>query len=326
MTIVSGVATVGGTAYPVSAPITLPSTGTAPFLPYTASSYYKSPASSQPVDTTLTASFRQFMSTFTGQAGTAYPLINGVGGNLWGTPFAIGVSTDPIWKITGTFNAKCNILSTTGFHAPSWFGSALTGTSDSPFCVEDTASGFTAFGTQASVTAPNTINVGSAGITYHSSNGLDARNPLSNDTRNFTSRGRISDSMVIRKDAVDYAIANSTDLGYVLHMFLVETLTSAGFQDPMVADESGKSGWGAEGQRLAIDPSIDLTTRGLSPAGLAVARTLQVHGCYIGDNAGGASTLKAEQETSAHPVWNGELTQNSLQGITWNDFIALQPA
>jgi hypothetical protein len=132
--------------------------------------------------------------------------------------------------------------------------------------------------------------------------------------------------MVIRKDAVDYAIANNTGLGYVLHMFLVETLTSAGFQNPMVANESGKNGWGAEGQRLAIDSSIDLTTRGLSPAGLVVARTLQVHGCYIGDNAGGGTTLKAEQETSAHPVWNGEMASNSLQGITWNDFVALDAA
>ena len=56
----------------------------------------------------------------------------------------------------------------------------------------------------------------SAGITYHSSNGLHRSNPLSNDKRNSTSRGRISDAMVIRSDLVDHGIANNTDLGHVL--------------------------------------------------------------------------------------------------------------
>lgn len=324
MSTVTGTVTVGSSVFPVSAPITLPSTG-APFLPYGAGSYYQSPASSQPVDTALTSSFRQFMATFPAQAGTLFPIIKGVGGNLFGTPYALGQASDPIWTLTGTIDPKAAILTTQGFHAPSWLGTALTGTSDSPVCVQDIASGFTVFATKVSQTGPATINVtGSAGLTYHSSNGLDYRNPLTNDIRNETSRGRISDAMVIRKSAIDYGIANGTGLGHVLHMFMVETLSSAGFQNPMIGNESGKNGWGAEGQRLAIDPSIDLTTRGLSPAGLVVARTLQIHGCYIGDNAGGGSTLKAEQETTAHPVWNGELTANSLQGITWNDFIALQ--
>lgn len=326
MTVVTGTVTVGGIAHNVSASITLPAAPGAPFLPYTPGSYYKSLASAQVIDTALTASFRHFMSTFAGQAGVAFPIINGTNGNLWGTPYALGAASDPVWTLTGTVDPKAVILKTQGFHAPSWLGTALTGTSDSPFCVQDTANGFTVFGTKATQTGPNVISIGgSAGITYHSSNGLDARNPASDDARNETSRGRISDAMVIRKAAVDWAIANNTDLGHVLHMFMVETDSSKGFMSPMVGFESGKNGWGAEGQRLAIDPSVDLTTRGLSPAGLVVARTLQVHGCYIGDNAGNGSTLKAEQETKAHPVWNGELGPNSLQGVTWGDFNALAP-
>ena len=310
-----------------TASYTISSPSGQPFLAYTANSYYKSPASQTAVDATLTASFRSFMASFAGQAGTAYPIINGVGGNQWGLPYAMGAATDPVWTLTGTLDAKTAILGTQGFHAPSWLGSVLTGTSDSPMCVIDTANGYTVFATKTSQASPTTIHVGgSAGITYHSSNGLDNRNPDSNDSRNETSRGRISDAMVIRADLVNWAIANNTGLGHVLHMFMVETLSSAGFQNPMIGCESGKNGWGAEGQRIAIDPSIDLTTRGLSPGGLAIARTLQQNGCYLGDNAGGASTFHAEQESTSHPVWNGLLTANSLAGITWNDFVALKPA
>jgi hypothetical protein len=173
---------------------------------------------------------------------------------------------------------------------------------------------------------PRTISVQSAGITYHSSNGLHRKDPLSNDRRNLTSRGRISDAMVIRADLVDHGIANNTDLGHVLHLFLVETSSADGYRHPMVQCESGRLGFGAEGERVAIDPAVDLSERGLSPAGLVVARTLQRFGCYFGDNAGRESALKAEQETSTHPVWNGRLGQDSLAGLRWDDFVVLQPA
>jgi hypothetical protein len=36
--------------------------------------------------------------------------------------------------------------------------------------------------------------------------------------------------------------------------------------------------------------------------------------------------LKAEQETSTHPVWNGRLNQDSLAGLRWDDFVVLRPA
>jgi len=299
-------------------------TGTAPFLPYSTGSYFRTPVAGLSADPTRTAAFRAFMKTHPDQKRYVYPRINGTGTNHWGTAYAMGTATDPIWKLTGTVSSYCQVLATTGFHAPSWLGSVLTGTTDSPFCVVDIASGFTVFGTKASVVAPGKITVQSAGITYHSSNGLHRNNPLSNDKRNFTSRGRISDAMVIRSDLVDYGIANNTDLGHVLHLFLVETRSSDGFRHPMVGCESGKVGFGAEGERIAIDPAVDLTTRGLSPAGLVVARTLQRYGCYFGDNAGSESALKAEQETSTHPVWKGRLGKDSLSGLRWDDFVVLR--
>lgn len=283
-----------------------------PFIPYGAGSFHQSKAQGAPLDNTRTSAFLKFMTTFADQRGTAYPVINGVGKNKWGTVFAQGYSSDPLWTMQGVPQ----------FHAPSWLGQSLTGTSDSPFCVQDMVGGFTVFGTKASASG-RTITVQSAGVTYHDSNGLDAKNPKSDDKRNHTSRGRISEGLVIRRDCVQYGIDNNTDLGYVLHFFMAETNSGDGHCHPMTGHESGKSGFGAEGERIVIKPSVDVTKKGLSPAGLVVARTLQNYGAIIGDNAGRMSTLKAEQERGGQ-VWGTLLTQDSLKGLTWSDFACVQ--
>lgn len=267
------------------------------------------------------------MASHPDQEDVPYPKINGLGGNSWGTPWARGTLSHPVWRvrdIADNSDPRNSVLRTRGFRAPRWLGDVITGTSDSPLCVMDIASGFTVFLTGVDVVGHRLLDVRSAGVTYHASNGLDHRNRRSNEPRNFTSRGRISDAMVIRRDLVDHGIKHDTDLGHVLHLFLVETSSADGFQHPMVGAESGKFGFGAEGQRLAIRPDIDLTTRRLSPAGLVIARTLQVRGCYIGDNAGSASALKAEQETEDRPVWGRRLHQDSLRHLRWNDFVVLR--
>lgn len=300
---------------------------TATYLPYTADSYFRTPVTGIAVDNTRTTAFRSFMSTHPDQSRTAYPLIKGVTGNSWGTPFAVGTASDPVWKVRNLAGASSRnrVLQTTGFHAPAWLSQVVTGTSDSPLCVFDTVNRVTVFLTKVSPAGTNLLDVaGSGGVTYHASNGLDGRNPRANDARNFTSRGRISDAMVIRQDLVAKGVANNTDLGHVLHMFIVESKTADGFRHPMVGAESGKAGFGAEGERLAIAPTVNLATRGLSPEGLVIARTLQRYGCYIGDNAGSGSSLKAEQETTARPVWGGRLSSSSLKGITWSDFVVLK--
>ncbi|MEP6666320.1 MAG: hypothetical protein ABJA81_07735 [Nocardioidaceae bacterium] len=296
----------------------------APFVAYTPDSFFRSRVANAVVDQPRTAAFQSFMKSHPDQRACSYPRINGIGGNVWGTAYAMGSTSDPIWTLTGKLPAPCASLSTQGFHAPEWFGAMLTGTSDSPFCVIDLASGFTVFATKARLVGERAVSVASAGITYHSSNGLHRKNPLSNDNRNLTSRGRISDAMVIREDLVSYGVAKDTDLGHVLHMFLVETRSSDGACHPMIGAEGGKYGFGAEGERIAIAPTVDVTKRGLSPEALVIARTLQNYGCYFGDNSGSQSCLKAEQETADRPVWNGRLSRDSLAGLTWDDFVVIQ--
>jgi hypothetical protein len=295
-----------------------------PFRPYTSSSYFKSSVTGKPVDGSRTRAFHHFMRTFRSQAHFRYPTISGVGGSDWGTAYAMGSRHDPVWRLTGPMNSRCEILRHHGFHAPDWLGSMLTGTRDSPFCVVDRASGYTVFGGGAIVVGRHLIRVRAAGITYHSSNGLTAANPRSNDRRNFTGRGRIADAMVIRRDLMDFGIKHRTGLGHVLHLFMAETNSADGYCNPMVGCESGQHGFGAEGERIALSRHINLHKRGLSPAGMVIARTLQEHGCYFGDNAGKQSTFKAEQENRHRPVWHGVLNRDSLRGITWDDFVVLK--
>jgi hypothetical protein len=292
---------------------------TSVYLPYSADSYFKSSVVGAPIDQALTDSFHTFMATNAAQKATPYPLIRGVGGNHWGTVYAEGQATDPIWKLTGTVPSAVSTLKTVGFHAPESFGAQLTGTTDSPFVVMDQASGISVWGAKASVVGTHLITVGAAGFFQHASNGLDRRDPLSTSNVSYRSRGAIPDSMVIRKDVMTQAIATGSDLGYVLHMFLVETNSAAGFVHPMVGAEPGKNGWGAEGTRIAVKPTAILT--GCSPTAKVIALTLQRHGAYIGDNAGSQSSFKAQQDDAAKSIWGSSLTSDSLKGcVSWSDF------
>lgn len=298
-----------------------------PFVAYNVDSFFRKPVpAGAPIDS-ASAQGIAFVKSHPDQAGFPYPVINGLAGNLWGTVYFEGKCTDPVWKLTGTVPSKVAFLASEGFHAPAQLGDTFTGTSDSPFVVMDTCGnpsmpkGLTVWAANAAKGSGTTISVSAAGAFQHDSNGLDYRNPKSSSTKNMRSRGAIPDAMVIRKDRLEHAIANNTGLGHVLHMFWVETRTADGFVHPMVGDENDKLGWGAEGIRIRIKPSVDLTKRNLSPGGLAVARTLQTHGAYLGDNSGSASSLKAEQD---YGQWGSRLTRDALRGLTWDDFEFVQ--
>ena len=292
-------------------------------LPYSAGSYFKSRVDNASVNATRTAAFREFMRTAPDQKGISWPKVNM--NPDWAMSYHVGKSSDPIWRLAGgnTSNSRLQILTKQGFHmADSVADTFPTGTQDRPGVMVDPVFGYTVQFADAVVNkATRTITVSNAGIMWHSSNGLDYRNPKSDDSRNFTSRGRIIDSMVIRRDILDKAIANDTGLGYVLHMFFVETNSADGVRSPMVAAESGQSGWGAEGERIRLNPSIDLKARGLTGAALALARTLQQNGAYIGDNSGSSTQLKASQAS----VYAGtNMATDMFQGkISWDDFEVL---
>lgn len=302
--------------------------GTGVYLPYTAGSFFKSRVAGAPVDTSATSAFQTFMRTHPDQKGVSYPKINGiVASSSWGTTFHLGTAGDPIWKLTGPgVRPETQILATQGFHMADSVASRFpTGTQDRPGLVNDPVFGYTAhFGDAVPNKAARTISCSASSVFWHSSNGLDKRNPRSNDARNYCSRGRIPDSMVIRGDVVRQAAANGTSLGYVLQMFFVETDGTAGFCHPMVGCEKRHTGWGAEGTRIAIRPDVNLPGRGLTGGALAIARTLQDHGCYLGDNSGSSSQLKGEQATASYTPYAGtNVTSTCLSKLSWNDFFVL---
>lgn len=295
-------------------------------LPYTADSYFKSrvDGAGVSVDQTRTAAFRSFMKSHPDQggAGITWPKINM--NPDWAMSYHVHRATEeaPVWKLTGgnTSHAKLRILTTQGFHMPDSVADTFpNGDQDRPGVMIDYENGYTVqFADAVPNKATRTISVSNAAIFWHGSNGLDYRNPRSDDSRNFSSRGRIIDAMVIRRDLLDRAMQRGTGLGHVLHLFFVETRTADGFMHPMVGDESAKEGWGAEGERIRIKPGIDLAARGLSGACLAVARTLQENGAYLGDNSGSSTQIKASQP---HAYVGTNLTTDCMKGrVSFDDF------
>lgn len=299
---------------------------TTPILPYGATSYFRTPITAQPVDEARTAAFRSFMRTHPDQKRISYPVITGMDGNQWGTTTHVSSATDPVWRLANP-RKETQVLAAQGFHMSDDVAQRVpTGTQDRPFLVVDPIFGYSVF---CADVVPDvrtrTISVSASAIFHHSSNGLDRRNPRSSDSRNWNSRGRIPDALTIRPDLLHAAISGGTGLGHVLQMFFVETLTSAGFVHPMTGTERDKFGWGAEGDRIAIRSTVDLRARGLTDAALAVARTLQTHGAYLGDNSGSSTTLKGAQTTPTYNPYAGtNLSPTCLRALTWDDFVVVK--
>jgi hypothetical protein len=240
--------------------------------------------------------------------------------------YGVGTASDPVYKLTGSMPANvANQLKNVGFHAPASFIDNLTGTSDSPFVVVDEATGISVWGAGASKVDSTTINVTSAGYFTHGTNGLDT-NSIGNHSDCAAkgavctvSRGRIPEAFLITAAQFETAKVNHTGIGHVLEFFWPET-DSSGCLFPMAGCEGGNAGWGFEGQRVALDPTLDIVDRaGCDDSDDVLVRTLQQNGGYIGDNAGGTSwVIKAEQGAT----FTG-LTQNGLSGcVTSNDFVA----
>ena len=293
-------------------------------LPYSADSFFKSRVTGAPIDSTRTSRFHSFMAEHPDQGGKGitWPKIN-VNEN-WAMSYHVGKASDPVWKLTGNVASEVKVATTQGFHmADSVADTFPDGDQDRPGVMIDPVFGYTIqFADAVPNKATRTIHVSNAGIMYHSSNGLDKRNPLSDDQRNFTSRGRIIDAMVVRRDLLDKAIANNTGLGHVLHLFFVETKSADGEVHPMTGSEGGNDGFGAQGERIRIKPSVDLKARGLTGAALAIARTMQENGAYIGDNSGSSTQIKASQP---HNYTGTNVTTNALKGkVFWNDFEVVQ--
>jgi hypothetical protein len=78
------------------------------------------------------------------------------------------------------------------------------------------------------------------------------------------------------------------------------------------------------GGHIQLDPSLDLSTLSLSPAGLAIGHALQQYGAFIGDFSGAVS-LYADESPTAQAYWStGVLGNVEVSSIPLNRFRVLQ--
>jgi hypothetical protein len=316
------------TTTPTDPPTTNPPPVVNGSLPYTADSFFKSRAENLPIDQAKTDAMHAFMKTDPDQKAISWPKINlnpGWSGHNY--VYRSGM-TAPVWRLavgSGGGNSRLDIVETQGVHiSDSVWDTVPTGTQDRLLVVQDHVFGYTV---QCADVAPNrtarTWTASNCGIFWHSSNGLDYRNPKSNDQRNISSRGRIIDSMQVPRAELDAAVSAGTGVGHVLHLFWVSTEKAMGFSHPMVGAEGNTGGWGGEGWRLRLNPTIDLQARGLTGATLALARTLQQNGAYIGDNSGSSTQIKVGPPGD---YTGTNLATDAFKGkITWDDFQVVTP-
>ncbi len=149
------------------------------------------------------------------------------------------------------------------------------------------------------------------------SNGLHGSLPQSDHSTNSGHRGISSSIVGVRWDEYE-----AREINHVLELFVHTTKCQHVF--PMVGDECGTDAEHAppEGTRIRIKGSINLLELRLSPAALMIARTLKKYGAVIGDQSGGAATLKVENTVAqgrGH-LWDGVLSVDSLEAIPFDSF------
>lgn len=299
-----------------------------PVIPYDADSPFRAeiPAGA-PVDPNNAA----MVAWHKAHEGKDYPKLAGTGAGGWGMGFGVADCSDPLVRIAADGNVPDSQkhLKEEGFHAPAELLTAIPANNDAPITAVDTCptkarpGGQTVWANNVApytgggvLTTSSLSNGGkiAAGSFANDSNGLDRRVP-GGDPRNERSRGAIPGAL-IRDDLLRAGMAGANDgtLGHLLHGSAMETNTAAGVGALMAGAESGKSGVAAEGQlwSLAADWSAPA---GCTGAALVVARTLQVHGAYWGDNSGSDSVFKTEEGSTL-------LQPDSLGAcFTWDDVV-----
>jgi hypothetical protein len=85
-----------------------------------------------------------------------------------------------------------------------------------------------------------------------------------------------------------------------------------------------------EGTRFRIDPSVDLSTLGLSPAGLAIARAVQKYGMIVRDTGANVAFYAEDPTTTTgNPygqIFAGQYPNAVLQGFPWSHLQVIAPS
>ena len=293
--------------------IGFPATGqSTPYRAFPASSYWNQPLPTNvPIDTD-SAKILEFLKN---DSTTNYIRLAGTSssGN-WGNPIYWAGADDPTRKVK-------NICSSSG--QPPEFqsvriprGARPDSSTDKTMTVYDVEKGIVYGFFKASVSSGVWSSCG--GVVYYlGSNGLVGRLPESDEPRNYGHRGVPPPTYAIRYDEIS--------AGAIQHVLKIAVHHAADeYVFPMTGHESGSSDPYAppEGTRIRIKPSVNLSSLGLSPGALVVAKALQKYGAIIGDQSAGPVNLKVENTVAERRgyLWNGVLTTTSLSRIRLNMF------
>jgi hypothetical protein len=287
-------------------------------LAFGPTSYWNTPLPADaPLDPNSAAMIGWLQSDNTGN----YIRLGGTGSNgQWGNPVYWSSDGDPTYHVIN----NCSLAQPPEFaqiRIPR--GAAQDPTSDSAMTVYDTGKGIVYGLWRASYDATTDRWSACGGAVYYlSSNGLARGAAGSDDSRNVGHRGVPPSTYAvlfseIRHGEIDHILKIAVNTTGCAHVF------------PMVGDECGTTAALAppEGTRIRINPSVDLSRLGLSPAALVIAQALQRYGAVIGDQSGGPATLKLENTTAEGrgQLWNGVLGADSLKAIPLGDFQVIKP-
>jgi hypothetical protein len=292
-------------------------TGASPTPAFTSTSYWNTPLpASAPVDPNSSA----IMAWIEADSATPYLRLAGASSTgKWGNPVYRSTSSDPSYAVVNT----CRLAQPPAFASVRIpVGARPDPSSDAAMTVYDASAGLVYGFWHAAYDATHDVWSACGGTVYGlGSNGLHHDLAASDDPRNTGHRGVPPSAYAvlfgeIQAGEIDHVLKIAVDTTGCAHVF------------PMVGDECGTTAADAppEGTRIRIDPSVDLTKLGLSPAALVIARALQRYGAVIGDQSGGATVLKLENTIAEGDgyLWNHVLTARSLRAIPLSMFEVVQ--
>jgi hypothetical protein len=273
-----------------------------PVRAFSDASWWNIPLGSAPVDPRSAAYIQDSQS-----AAHTQNYVNLTVGN-WGMPIYQAVSTDPLYTINPSSSGPTVVI-----HIPA--AATQQPTSDGEIAIVDPSTNQSVGLWKASFNSA-THRWASAGASRYllSSTGIQQSLP-GGTPGNDGHRGVPSAVRAVQKSEITSGAINHR-LEIYWWATAGRTPQGASAYFPMNSSEQGKGGIVPEGIVVRIKPSVNLATKGLSPAALVIATALQKYGAVVGDNSGSGNNLKVQSNAD----WSGVLNATSLKSLSWNDY------
>lgn len=240
-------------------------------------------------------------------------LLTGTGENRWGMPVYTADKDSPVYEVKSSkYGVPPEFAS---LRIP--VGALPAETRDSEMVIYDVDRRFVAQLSKASFSAEdNTWSVTGGSVVYLDSNGLYGALEDSDETRNGGSFRGYNGAVA----AVGYDDVLAGRVDNVVKIGVHNSRNEAVY--PMTGTDGDLDSPTAppQGSRMRIRPDLDLTTLGLRPQALIIARGLQEFGAIIGDSTGGAMVLYLEDMERSGTPGQWELDEKSLCQVRAEDY------